>query len=449
VSDEFDLADEASDHSPSPRVVITNGFKNFHLAGAAFEADARGYLELFVCGLYPTTRVKSVIRSLGIGRLPRIRRLLERSVSLNDSRICQLAGADLTSEAGSAVGRLSEPLAEAIEREAMRLFSAGAGGALRGKGRRANIYHFRAGYGLGSIKVAKSLGMVTLCDHSIAHPRTLRSLVENGGKLPSAEQLEPTEGFWRFVEHDIEEADHVVVNSEFVRDTFVAAGANNDVSVIYLGVDDAFIKGVPQRRPRPPSGGIRLLFAGTFSARKGADVLARSIAALPGDGWSLDIAGPIEKAQAELFQSLVARPGVRYRGVLARSELAQLMSETDVFIFPSLAEGSARVVFEALACGCYVVTTPNAGSIVRDGVHGKIIPPQDSAALARVLEELIKDSSQIDRIGRQNAAEIQSNFSQSHYGDEFVRLYRQLLARRNDHGPGASVARAATRVGNQ
>ena len=46
------------------------------------------------------------------------------------------------------------------------------------------------------------------------------------------------------------------------------------------------------------------------------------------------------------------------------------MSRAEVFVFPSLAEGSARVVAMAMAAGCYVITTPNSGSVVRDGAMG-------------------------------------------------------------------------------
>ena len=50
-------------------------------------------------------------------------------------------------------------------------------------------------------------------------------------------------------------------------------------------------------------------------------------------------------------------------------------------MFPSLHEGSAFTVFEALASGLPVVTTPNAGSVVRDGEEGYIVPIRDVPAL--------------------------------------------------------------------
>jgi glycosyltransferase involved in cell wall biosynthesis len=54
-------------------------------------------------------------------------------------------------------------------------------------------------------------------------------------------------------------------------------------------------------------------------------------------------------------------------------------------LFPTLSEGSANVVYEALSAGLPVITTPSAGSIIQDGVDGVIIPPRSAAHLAEAL----------------------------------------------------------------
>ena len=59
------------------------------------------------------------------------------------------------------------------------------------------------------------------------------------------------------------------------------------------------------------------------------------------------------------------------------------MAAADVFVFPSLFEGSAVVTYEALACGLPCVVTPEAGSVVRDGVEGLVVPSADVEAPGR------------------------------------------------------------------
>ena len=57
----------------------------------------------------------------------------------------------------------------------------------------------------------------------------------------------------------------------------------------------------------------------------------------------------------------------------------------DAFVLPSIAEGSAIVIYEALSFGLPVITTPNAGSVLEDGVEGQIVPASDSVALAAAI----------------------------------------------------------------
>ena len=67
------------------------------------------------------------------------------------------------------------------------------------------------------------------------------------------------------------------------------------------------------------------------------------------------------------------------------------MSNSDIFLFPSLAEGSANVIFEAMASGCAIITTPNSGSIVKNNHNGFIINPGDAFQLKQKLNYLINN----------------------------------------------------------
>jgi glycosyltransferase involved in cell wall biosynthesis len=67
------------------------------------------------------------------------------------------------------------------------------------------------------------------------------------------------------------------------------------------------------------------------------------------------------------------------------------MASADVFVFPSLFEGSAVVTYEAMACGLPSVVTPNAGSVARDGVEGFEVPARDVSQLAERMARLGND----------------------------------------------------------
>ena len=292
----------------------------------------------------------------------------------------------------------------------------------------ARIYHFRAGFGGESLKVARRLGMFILCDHSIAHPATVDPLVRNLGDCQLEEEMTHLDPFWKYVMRDIEQADAVLVNSRFVDDTFRHAGfCRSPVHVMYLGVDNAFLAQVPQRETA--SGEFRMLFAGSFDRRKGAETLIDALGRLDSTPWHLEIAGPLDAGIVAQHRDFFADARVTCLGLLSRSDLAQAMSKADVFVFPSLAEGSARVIFEALACGCYVITTPNSGSIVEDGVHGSVVPAGDSSSLTRAAEHAFHNRDTIAAVGLQQCAACEREFTQRDYGNQLATLYKQFSGR--------------------
>jgi len=96
-----------------------------------------------------------------------------------------------------------------------------------------------------------------------------------------------------------------------------------------------------------------------------------------------------------------------------------------------LAEGSARVVFEALAVGLYVIATPNAGSIVQNGIHGRLIAPGDPQGLADAIREAATNRAELAAVGHRNAELIRSRYRQSDYGAALAALYSRLLADRS------------------
>ena len=68
-----------------------------------------------------------------------------------------------------------------------------------------------------------------------------------------------------------------------------------------------------------------------------------------------------------------------------------MFAAADLFVYPSLHEGSALAIYEALASGLPTVTTHSSGSVLRHGVEGLLVPAGDAAALAAALAGLAED----------------------------------------------------------
>jgi glycosyltransferase involved in cell wall biosynthesis len=406
-------------------IILSNGFSRFQLIVAASELERRGRLVSLITGAYPTARMRSTLDRTLRWHMRSLSRLGDRRDEIPDEKVSALWSAELGQRALRPLGRLGDRFADGIEISAMRAYARGASRALSGFPPAA-VYHYRAGFGHRSVDTARQLGLKLLCDHSAPHPRVFEYLVRNAGAMPPATGSGPGP-FWSSILTDIERADAVVVNSDFVKRTFVLAGHSaSRVHVLYWGLDDAFFELLPARQ-YATDGPLRLVFAGVLGKGKGANELIPALETIPDQKWTLDIAGHVDLDVRRQYANFLRRPNVRLHGMLRRRDLAELMSSADVFVFPSRAEGSARVVFEALASGCFVVATPNAGSIVEDGVHGTLIPPGDPRALASALAVLVDDRERVAVVGKANGQLIQRHYRQRNYGDGLESVYAALM----------------------
>ena len=412
-------------------VIISNGFNKFHLARAAACMAGSRRLRCLITGAYPIPGAAFTATLLSRIAPFKARRLLDRAESIPQAQVRSLWFPELIDIMGSAFETVGcRRIGESLKVLSMKLYGRMAGALLQVGYRKAEIYHYRSGFGGASVRIARNLGMVTLCDHSTVHPALISYLINNGGKLPPRGDHGHLNRFWQWILTDIARADHILVNSEFVKDTFIHQGWEaNRIDTIYLGVDDQFLGFLERVEPKRRNGrkACRLLFAGIFDTHKGAETVIDALRAVKRGDWRFEIAGKVGSAIKRNYASFFNNSRVKPLGVMLRSELAGHMRNADVLLLPSLAEGSARVIFEAMACGCFIITTPNAGSIVQDGVHGILVPPNDSKALKDAVTWTMEQPEKAKRVGARNAVDVRKNFRQSSYGDKLAKLYDRLV----------------------
>ena len=321
-------------------------------------------------------------------------------------------------------------MADRLHLASRRLYSTAAArivrrlAATRGRG----IYHYRSGFGGESVEVAREHGWICLCHHTIAHPAVLDYLVTHAGSLPPVGKTGTVDRNWQAIQADVDRADHVLTESDFAQSTFVHQGWDaGAVDVIHQGVDDYFLSAIPERVPH--RGPLRALFAGSFCRRKGGPVLAEAMLQLDDVDWRLDLCGSVAPDAEAAFRRLIKDPRVTYRGNLSRPDLAARMAAADVFVFPTLAEGSARVQFEALAAGCYLIATPNGGSIVVDGEHGRLIRPGNARDIVEALRRAAGERAEVARTGARNSEVVRRSYRQVDFGARLHDLYDRLLTR--------------------
>jgi glycosyltransferase involved in cell wall biosynthesis len=117
-------------------------------------------------------------------------------------------------------------------------------------------------------------------------------------------------------------------------------------------------------------------------------------------------AGPLEDALKEQVARL-GIDGVRFRGYLQEEGIAKTLASSLALILPSIEEPFGLVVNEALAVGVPVILADNCGArdqLVRTGVNGYVIEPDNVAGLAHFMRLLDTDEAEWARLAVNSGA---------------------------------------------
>lgn len=293
--------------------------------------------------------------------------------------------------------------------------------------RDATGFYGFSGDSLEQVGAAREAGLWTAVEQIIAPRGVLdRLMEEEEDAFPDWKFEQGRDRFAHaFGQRELAEwglADLVVCGSEFVRRGVVEATAGRvRCAVVPYGVDQRF--SLPPRTPR--KGPLRVLTVGAADLRKGTPYVMAAARQLAG------------KATFRLVGFCNVPDQIRWTlgdaleltGVVPRSEIVKQYEWADVFLLPSLCEGSATVIYEALAAGLPVVTTENTGTVVRDGKEGFIVPIRDPDSIVAALERLDADRDMLATMSAR-AGRRAAEFDLQHYG---VRLRNALAEARDAH----------------
>lgn len=285
--------------------------------------------------------------------------------------------------------------------------------------RPGHIFHGWNAHCLHSLRRAKRLGLVTVVDRASSHPATQRRLLTDERARWNLHGAQPAWNDRRAV-REMVEADFVLVPSAFARQSLIAEGLPAAKLIeIPFGVDLQRFRPPADRPTRP----FRAMFVGQVALRKGVPDVLEAWRQLAWQDAELWVVGRQSAELHRLWPRWANLPGLRH--LPHTPDIPALLQQADVFVFPSLEEGSALVTYEALAAGLPVITTSNAGSVVQDGVEGFLVPIRDPAALAARLEQLRRDPAL--RLAMGAAARQRAElFPWTAYGEKLVQAYRRI-----------------------
>jgi starch synthase len=191
-------------------------------------------------------------------------------------------------------------------------------------------------------------------------------------------------------------ADLTLVPSRYVEATIREFYPQKDIALAPYGVNVEFWTPGPANKPPGP---LRFIFAGQISLRKGVPLLIEAWSKAELRNAELALVGSWMLADSKR-RSLP--PGIKWFPPCSAQALRDRYRESDVFVFPSFAEGLALVLLEAMACGLPAIASePSGASEVITASCGFVTSPGDLDSLVELLRWFDRHRDEIPAMGRE------------------------------------------------
>lgn len=269
------------------------------------------------------------------------------------------------------------------------------------------------------IQSMKNKGYITVLDIPIAPTYTSKNLVEN---YPKSVELHPHIINAKMEKKSYELADYLIAPSVFVRDEVKNLGICEDkIFVVPFGID--LTNGYEKLFNKDYKiSGIDFCFAGTINKRKGIEFLLEAWDDERFKDDRLHLCGrmfpQIESLLKKYNFSNIITPGF--------VDTKEYFKKCDVYVFPSLLEGSSKSIYEAMNMSLPCIVTPNSGSVIRDGVDGRIIKIADSQDIKNKMLEFKNDTTLIENMGKNGYRNVQQ-YSWETYANNIINIYKKVV----------------------
>ena len=297
------------------------------------------------------------------------------------------------------------------------------------------IFHGWTGNCLACIEKARQSGAHIIIEQATMHPRDWQRTVleecERFGVRPTDCRALLPDALVKRMEREYEKADSIVVPSEVAKRSFEGAGLGDKAIVLHAGVDHEFFRAPESRVPREP---FRVCFAGRVEIAKGLPYLLQAWKKLDLPNAELVLIGEVAD-EMRSFMDQWALPNVRLTGFVPAGAVAEWYRRSHLLVFPSVNEGLARAIFEAMASGLPVVATDLSGAedCITSGIEGSVVAARNVDALAESMLWHYENADASAAMGRAARARIEREFTLEHYVERAMEMYRSVAGRSAQH----------------
>jgi glycosyltransferase involved in cell wall biosynthesis len=265
----------------------------------------------------------------------------------------------------------------------------------------------------------QSHGGVHVCDRGSSHIRFQNAILSDEYLRYGAR--------WRGIdprsiakeEAEYAQANWISVPSQFCYDSFLEMGVPS-AKLLKIPYGSRLERFFPDGRHKKDEE-FKVLFVGAAGPRKGFIDLLQAFERFHHPSKRLLLIGSLAPEAVTLLNQS-DRTRITVLGNVANEKLRQHYSQASVFVVPSIEEGLALVVGEAMACGCPVIATTNTGAseLITDGIEGYIVPIRSPHVIADRLQQLADQPELRERMGQAALARVQKLGGWDAYGDAWA-----------------------------
>jgi len=249
---------------------------------------------------------------------------------------------------------------------------------------------------LQSIKAVKKNGGIAICELATAHITFAKRILNEEKQLhpewaDSISNVDFPMHYEKRLVEEPNEADIVIAASAFTKLSLTESGIpESKIHILPLGADVEHIKYLEKKRnKRKP---LKLLYAGTVTQRKGIYYLLEAVKNFSKSEVELHIIGNVfgSGTAFEKYKDLYT-----YHGSVSQQQLFEMYHEFDVLMLPTIFEGFALVIVEAMAAGLPVITTAHSigPELINDNQNGYIVPIRNIEAIKISIEKIVNKTA--------------------------------------------------------
>jgi glycosyltransferase involved in cell wall biosynthesis len=284
-----------------------------------------------------------------------------------------------------------------------------------------------SGSGLHSGRRMQQLGGIHICDRGSTHIRSQEEIL--------MEEYQRYGKTWQGIdprlidkeEAEYDQADVISIPSQFCYDSFISKGlpASKLIKIPYGSRIERF----HPVHVEVDANEFRILFVGAACPRKGFIDLLEAFNLFDHPNKKLVLIGSLSPEARDLLDKTDTAK-IEVKGTVPNSQLALHYSQATVFVLPSIEEGLALVMGEAMACGCPVIATKNtgAGDLIDNEINGFIVPVRSPEKIVIRLQQLANNRDFLKQMKEAALLKAKSLLGWDSYGLSWQNYLTMLYA---------------------